>query len=270
MRDFLFGSEELLDKNAYECLEKEYIPGILPCRWVRWNSMIQLVYFTESLTSISDMADELTLDELRTVGNEIIDYDVRLEEQMDLSAENVVWDLDTIYLDEDFQVHIICLPAVIPIESLDSKIYIKRVYAVLNDLFSLHEDGRFICRQIDAQSEKDPSDWDSLRAVIEIREPKEDETITLRGINTPEPVVFEIGHEEFVLGSDDTVDGCLKYESISPVHALIGWNEISFYIEDMGSEQGTYLNDVQLSPNRQTPFGRGIIIRFGDHTFTVE
>ena len=270
MRDFLFGSEELLDKNAYECLEKEYIPGILPCRWVRWNSMIQLVYFTESLTSISEMADELTLDELRTVGNEIIDYVVRLEEQMDLSAENVVWDLDTIYLDEDFQVHIICLPAVIPIESLDSKIYIKRVYAVLNDLFSLHEDGRFICRQIDAQSEKDPSDWDSLRAVIEIREPKEDETITLRGINTPEPVVFEIGHEEFVLGSDDTVDGCLKYESISPVHALIGWNEISFYIEDMGSEQGTYLNDVQLSPNLQTPFGRGSIIRFGDHTFTVE
>ena len=270
MKDFLFNSEELLDKKALEGLEKEYIPGILPCKWVRWNSMIQLVYFTEEMTSINEMADELTLDDLRTIANEILDYVVKLEGQTDLSLENVVWDLDSIYLDEDYQVHIICLPATIHPETLESRIYVKRVYAILSDLFQLKEEGYFVYRQIEAQQEKNASDWEALRRAVERREPVEDESLTLRGINTPEPFVFSIGHDEFIIGSDETVDGYMNYPSISPVHARIGWNDISFFVEDLGSEEGTCLNDVRLAQNSQIPIGRGSILKFGEYTFIVE
>ena len=270
MRDFLFNSEELLDKNALMCLEKEMIPGILTCRWVRWNNMIQLVYFTDTLQSVNEKADELSLDDLRKIANDILEYVIRLESQMDLSLENVVWDLDTIYLDDFFQAHIICLPAVLPVEVLESKIYVKRVYAVLTDLFSLKENGAFVCRQIESQQEKDPSDWQALQQAIERREPKEDENITIRGINTPDPVSFEIRHEDFIIGSDETVDGYLGYPSISPTHAMVGWNEISFYIQDLGSENGTFLNEVRLPEGVQIPFGGGSILKFGDYTFNVE
>lgn len=271
MRDFLFQSEELLDKRALECLNQEVIPGILPCRWVRWNSMIQLVYFTDSLVSINEMAEELTLDELRHIAGEILDYVVNMEAQMDLSLENVVWDLDTIYLDEDYQVHIICLPAVIPVEALDSKIYVKRVYAVLSDLFSLkEEEGSFLCRQIDAQQEKGAANWEELREVLLMQEPSDDETILLRGINTPEPVSFVIGHGEFIIGSDEAADGCLALSSISHQHARIGWNDISFYLEDLNSAAGTYLNEVPLAPGSQVPIGQGSILKFGECTFIVE
>ncbi len=270
MRDFLFNSEELLDKNALENLERETIPGILPCRWVRWNSMIQLVYFTDELTRVSEMMEELTLDDLRKIGIEILEYVSRLENQMTLSIENVVWDLDTVYVDDGIQAHLICLPAVLPIEALESKIYIKRVYALLNDLFSQKEGGGFVCRQIEAQREKEASDWGALAEAIERREPDDEEGLLIRGINTPEPVSFHIGHEEFVLGSEDGVDGYLNYPSISASHALVGWNDISFYIQDLESENGTYLNDVQLPENSPTPFGRGSILKLGDYTFNVE
>ncbi len=270
MRDFLFKSEEILDRNALDILDKETIPGILPCKWLRWNSMIQLVYFTDNLESINEAREKLTFEDLRMIADEILELVINLESQMDLSLENVVWDLDTIYLDQVYAVHLICLPAVIPVEALESKIYIKRVYAILNDLFSGREDTEFVCRQIEAQREKGAADWEALRNAISFNEPKEDDTITMRGINTPEPIEFVIGHEEFVIGSDETVDGYLNYPSISPIHATVGWNDISYYIEDAGSESGTYLNDVKLSQNNQIPFGSGSIVKFGDYTFNVE
>lgn len=270
MRDFLFHSEELLDKNALLFLEKESIPGILPCRWVRWNSMIQLVYFTDNLTPLSQQIDEMTIDELRGVGKDIIDYIKAIEEQMDLSPENIVWDTDSIYLDEDGQVYLICLPAVIPVESLESKIYVKRLYSVLNDIFMRSADGDFVCRQIEAQRKKDTENWDELKDAIDREEPSDAEALTLRSINAPDPVEFIVEHADFIIGSDETVDGYLDLPGISAEHALIGWNEISFYVRDLCSESGTYLNDVQIQPEIDVPLGSGSILKFGDYTFNVE
>ena len=270
MRDFFFHSEELLDKNALAFLEKENIPGILPCRWVRWNSMIQLVYFNDNLVPLSHKVDEMTLDELRDVGKDIIDYIKAIEEQMDLSPENIVWDMDSIYLDEDYQVYMICLPAVIPLESLESKIYVKRLYSILNDIFMRCPTGDFVCRQIEAQRVKDTENWDELKEAIDRQEPDDVETLVLRSINAPEPVEFTIEHSDFIIGSDETVDGYLALPGISPEHARIGWNEVSFFVQDLGSEQGTYLNDVQIQPEIDVPLGSGSILKFGDYTFNVE
>lgn len=270
MRDFLFHSEELLDKNALDFLEKENIPGILPCRWVRWNNMIQLVYFTDNLVSLSQKIDELSLYELRDIGKDIVDYIKAIEKQMDLSPENIVWDTDSIYLDEDGQVYLICLPAVIPVESLESKIYVKRLYSVLNDIFMRSADGDFVCRQIEAQRKKDTENWDELKDAIDREEPKDVEKLVLRSINAPDPVEFTIEHADFIIGSDETVDGYLALPGIDPEHALVGWNEISFYVRDLGSETGTYLNDVQIQPEIDIPLGSGSILKFGDYTFNVE
>ena len=270
MRDFLFHSEELLDKNALEFLEKENIPGILPCRWVRWNSMIQLVYFTDNLVSLSQKADELSLNELREIGKDIIGYVKAIGTHMELSPENIVWDIDSIYLDEDYQVYLICLPAVLPVESLESKIYVKRLYSILIDVFTRNVDGDIVCRQIEAQRKKDIENWDGLKEALDRKDPEDVEKLVLKSINAPEPVEFIIEHSDFIIGSDETVDGYLNLPGISPEHARIGWNEISFYVQDLGSVQGTYLNDVQIQPEIDVPLGSGSILKFGDYTFNVE
>ncbi len=270
MRDFLFHSEEVLDKDALAFLESENIPGILPCTWVRWNSMIQLVYFNNNLEPLSTKLEELSLDELKKIGKEIIDYVIEIEKQNYLSPENVVWETESIYLDEELQVYLICLPAVIPIESLESKIYVKRLYSVLNDIFDRNKEGDFVCRQIEAQREKNISNWDELKNAIDKQEPKDIDGLVLRSINAPEPVEFIIEHTDFIVGSDVTVDGYLNLSGISPEHALIGWNEISFYVRDLGSEGGTYLNNVRIEEKIEVPIGSGSILKFGDYTFNVE
>ncbi len=271
MRDFLFNSEELLDKTALEYLENEETPGILPCKWVRWNSMIQLVYFTEGLRSITNASEGISFETLKKVGIEILDYVRKIEDIMELSVENVIWDLDSIYTDEAEQVYLICLPAVLPVEVLESRIYVKRIYSLLEELFKLSPEGETVCRQIEYLQEKDPGNWDELREAMERPPLKDDDRIILRSINLPEPVVFVVGHDDFFIGSDDAgVDGFLEMPGISPLHALIGWNDISFFIQDLNSESGTFLNDHQIPAMTHVPFGTGSIIRFGDCTFNVE
>ena len=270
MRDFFFHSEELLDKNALAFMESESVPGILPCRWVRWNSMIQLVYFTDNLVPLSECASGMTLDELRDIGKDIIDYVKALEARMDISLENVVWDTDSIYVDEECQAYLICLPAVISSESLESKIYVKRLYSVLNDIFMYNSDGEFVCRQIEAQREKNIAGWDELKEAVDRRETDTDETLVLRSINAPESIVFEIPQSDFIIGSGENADGRTELPGIADEHVLIGWNEISFFVRDFGSENGTYLNDVRIQPETDVPIGSGSVLKFGDYTFNVE
>ena len=271
MRDFLFNSEEVLDKSALEYLEQEEIPGILPCKWIRWNNMIQLVYFTDGLKSITDISEGISFDTIKKVGLEIVDYVKQLEETDELSIENVIWDLESIYIDDAEQAYLICLPAVLPDDVLESKIYIKRVYSLLVELFKLNPEGDFTCRQIEYQQEKDEGNWPVLREVLERPALKDDDKITLRSVNLPEPLVFTIGHEEFFIGSDEGgVDGCIDMPEVNPLHALIGWNDISFFVQDLNTTTGTFLNDIRITPMTHVPFGTGSILRFGDCTFNVE
>ena len=272
MRDFLLNSEGLLDRFAVSCMEDARQDGLLPCRWIRFNDRIKLGYFTEGYRVLTDEREKYTIDELCEVGIRLLERIENLESYPQISLENVVWDDDSIYLDRQKNVFLICLPAVIPEETLRSQIYIKRVYALLVELFE-GRNAEEIIRQIDYQQKKHFGNWASLREVLERAMVDDDEdTLILRSINTPTPLRFVIGHNDFLIGTDaGEVSGVITdVETVSPVHALIGWNEIGHFIIDKGSEGGTFVNDQQITPNIEVPIGKGTVLRFADCTFNVE
>ena len=272
MREFFLNSQELLDVNALNLMNREEIPGILPCSVVNWNERIQLCYFVDDMKTLADKRRDLTLDELTDVCSSVLSTLSSIESFPDLSAENVSWDMDSIYLDEENDVYLVCLPAVLPLEALESRIYIKRVYALMEEIFQGIDGGEIICQKTDAVKNRSFGDWIALKDALSSRAAVEEDTIILKSVNTPEPFVFEIGHDEFYIGTDpEKCKGCiLGAVSVSPVHALIDWNDISYYIQDLNSREGTYLNDIKLTPQNQVPFGKGSIIKFAECTFTVE
>ena len=272
MREFLLNSEELLDKDALAYIAREEIPGILPCSWTKWNERVQLVYFLDGLTPLSKKREELSLEELCEVCKWVLDLLMKIESGMMLSPENVSWDMDSIYLDEENQVNIICLPAVLPIEVLESRIYIKRVYALMEEILTPKEGGDVICRHIETLKNRSFGDWVALKNTLVARTPIDEEVLTLRSVNTSTPFVFKIGHDDFVIGPDpDACQGCIYGAlSVSPVHAMIGWNDISYYVMDLDSREGTFLNDIKLQPQTQIPIGKGSVLRFAECTFSVE
>ena len=272
MREFILNSEELLDREAYHFLETGEDKGLLPCTWIRFNDKIKLFYFTDGCEVLGDRLNDMDLDEICRVGKEILERIKDLEGFSAISLENLVWDVDSIYLNGSGQVFLLCLPAVIPAESLTSQIYLKRVYAILEEMLEHTEGGAEVCRQIEFQKERAFGNWKSLQDALERRMPEEDEEIVLKSVNTPEALTFQIGHEEFRLGSDaEQADGIISgVNTISPLHAIVGWNEISFYVMDMDSANGTFVNDQKIAPRSQVPIGKGSVLRFADCTFNVE
>ncbi|MCF0145783.1 MAG: FHA domain-containing protein [Eubacterium sp.] len=273
MREFLLNSEEQLDKRAIACLQEEgRNDALFPCSWVYYNNRIKVVCFPDGCITLREILPELTLDQSCDVAKAIVQQVGMLEDSNTLSPENVIWDQESIYLDGHYRVHMICMPAVLPEESLNSQIYVKRVYALIQEIVSSKDGGDIVSRQIMHQQESDPGDWKKLEEALGRRAPKEDEALVLKSINTPETLTFRIGHQTFRIGSShEDADGVLSgLETISPIHAEIGWNEIYFYVRDLGSANGTYVNNHRLMPGIDVPIGEGTVLRFAEYTFSVE
>ncbi len=275
MRDFLLNSEELLDKHALELIRKEGASaGLFACSWVHYNERVKIVFYTDDRKPLSEQIAEFSLDEVCRIGQSILRNVLELQKYPEISPENVVWDQESIYVDEERNAHLICLPAIIPQESRQSDIYAKRLYALLEDMVSEKDGGDFVYRQIEYQKEKAFGDWNGLITTLGLREHDDSDgsSIVLKSINTPEPLTFYVRRENFKIGTDPgEADGFIKgVETVDPVHAVIGWNEINYYVTDMNSENGTYVNDQRIAPGTEVPIGEGTVLRFADYTFNVE
>lgn len=273
MREFLLNSKDQLDEEAVAFLREEGEEyGLFPCSWLYYNSRIKVTCFPDSHRSLHELLPELDLDATCNVAKRILRRIRELERCRGISLENVVWDQDSIYLDEQRQVKMICLPAIVPEDALHNQIYGKRVYALLQEIISKKEDGDIVCRQISHMQENAPEDWEALESALDRRMPKEDEMLILKSINTPKTLTFYVRRELFRIGSDPAeVEGLIQgVESVSPIHAEIGWNEINYYVRDLNSENGTFVNNQQIAPLIEVPIGEGTVLRFAECTFNVE
>ena len=52
-------------------------------------------------------------------------------------------------------------------------------------------------------------------------------------------------------------------QRVSRPHALLEWVEGSWFVRDLNSTNGTYLNETQLVPQQLVPLSEGAILRFG-------
>ncbi len=78
------------------------------------------------------------------------------------------------------------------------------------------------------------------------------------------PAVFP-----FVIGSlEYGVDGYVEDESVSRFHARLELTGDQYYVMDLNSEQGTFINEKKLMPEGRYPVQFGDKIRFGRVTFS--
>ncbi|MDO4491467.1 MAG: FHA domain-containing protein [Lachnospiraceae bacterium] len=272
MKEFLINSENLLNKEALRFLREDSAEDLIPCRWIRFNDKIKLAYFEEGYTSLTTVIRSMTLEQLCEIGTRLLKLVLRLENTELLTPENLTLDTDSIYIGEDHSLHCIYVPVELPEESLLNPIYIKRIYAILEEMCEAVSEGADIWRRMEYEKANNPGGWKELVGILDDPYAETSNMIYLKGINTPTEVVFQVGQEEFLIGSDrNSVDGFIAAENeISPVHARIFWDENGFSVMDMDSAGGTYVNDQRIDPMTKVRFGFGSILRFAEYTFSVE
>ncbi|MCQ2501171.1 MAG: FHA domain-containing protein [Lachnospiraceae bacterium] len=272
MKEFLINSEHLLNRDSLRYLKVNQSADLIPCKWIRFNEKIKLVYFEEEYSSLATVMRTLTLEQLCSIGSDLLKLVIRLENCEEVTPENLMLATDSIYIGEEASVHCVYVPVELPEESLANPIYVKRFYALLEELCDTVEEGADIWRRIEYEKANNPGNWSAILGILDDPYAETNNMIYLKGINTPGEVVFQIGQEEFIIGSDkNQVDGFIDAEDvISPVHARISWDENGFFVTDMDSLGGTYVNDQKIEPMTKVKVGFGSVLRFADYTFSVE
>lgn len=73
----------------------------------------------------------------------------------------------------------------------------------------------------------------------------------------------------FLLGRIEKCDFVMNDFSISREHAKINVEEGKFFITDLGSTNGTWINGIRLEPHLRTPLPLDVNIAFGRYEFTI-
>ena len=77
-----------------------------------------------------------------------------------------------------------------------------------------------------------------------------------------------IEKDSFILGNEaGEVDGCITGKSVSRIHARISREDGSYYLEDMNSTNGTYLNGEQLEYRQKEKLTARDRVMFGMEEF---
>jgi two-component system cell cycle response regulator len=111
----------------------------------------------------------------------------------------------------------------------------------------------------DSKNSKKPGDGDITRVInpatdtlkidLELAKATDPVLILIRG--TPQGKKYSLkGQRKFVLGRDKTADIQLDDANVSRQHAQITFENDKIYIEDLGSRNGTFLNDETIGGTR--------------------
>jgi hypothetical protein len=84
--------------------------------------------------------------------------------------------------------------------------------------------------------------------------------ITIEG---QEPVVFKLAQSQTVFGSAPDCDLVVEAQGVAPHHLSVQMEGDQFFVMDLGSESGSFMNDAQLMPGQRAEFTSFFPIHLG-------
>ena len=98
------------------------------------------------------------------------------------------------------------------------------------------------------------------------------QSMRLVAVNTPLPFELKVNRDEFTIGRKESqVDGLISFNKmIGRVHCKVNYIKGSYYITDLQSANGTYVNKARITPNEPCRIENGDIVRLANSEFRVE
>jgi pSer/pThr/pTyr-binding forkhead associated (FHA) protein len=108
--------------------------------------------------------------------------------------------------------------------------------------------------------------WRDLKRQAEILAASQSPPLTL--VVKEEQVTFHFTKPEIILGRDPTCDATLVDKTVSTEHARLSYHHNQWWLEDLGSTNGTFLNEEPVTfPNVVTT---GDLLRCGQVVLSIQ
>lgn len=276
---YLLKSNEAFYDIGFRVMKNQDKGCLLTCHRLKYNGKIKLVYFTEDMIPLDQKLLELDVDHIGVLLANLFAAIKEIEGNGFLSVSCVESRLERIYVDHRTSaVKLIYLPVNLAARerstgTFESEIRAQLVRAMRNIRLADHPkvqsvianlmDGTLRLEEV-ARRVKSCQVTD-MGANVE----NTDEThgMTLRAVNGD--VMFSITKPEFTIGKNAArCDGAIPGNpAVSRVHCKVICKEGEYYLVDMGSSNGTYLDQKRVTEARPQRIENGSRIRIADMEF---
>lgn len=290
----------LNDDSAFALTEfkvlKSQSKHFIKCSKVKYNGKIKFIYFTAMSKSLRNMIPSLDSDTFLTIIANLLNCIIEIKNNGFLDCENLDLSFDKVFVNQNtLEISLIYLPvnnADKDLASFENEFrteIIKLITSVpaftgekmarvcgylSNGTLSLNQVYKSICSEIKGSATSFEPDFDrekdtgnSNKHVI-FKQP----SLHFYSLNAPVDINFNIDVPEFIIGKNPAqVNGVISFnKAISRVHCKISYQNNSYFITDLGSANGTYVNKSHLAAQHPQKIKSGDTIRLANSDFKIE
>lgn len=288
---YLLNDNSLFMLSGYKVLKSQEKGHFVRVSKLLYNGKIKFTYFTEEAVSFKSIVPSLSCDSFITVLANLMSSVVDIVRNGFLNISNVNMEFNRIYINPStLSVSFIYFPVaerlsgttVLRMPALDElrTNLIKLITSApnlvtkrLNDVCEWLADGNLTFEDVYQKicGKKGGSDPLDEPAVFPVSYGSRQPEMKISTANAPERITLRVNKPEYVIGKNPmAVDGCLSFNNaISRVHCKIIWRNGAYYVEDLKSANGTYVNQHRLKPNQLQMLKDGSILRLANSDFIV-
>lgn len=290
---YILREPELFSVTEYRVLKSQDSNRLIKCSMDEYNGKTKLIYRTRGYQSLSELRTQFDENRLKSAICELILAVFEVEENGFLHCGNLDISLDRMYMEnESSSIGMVYLPLnggiydfasfekelktriaelISGIQNIDlaeakyilelladKKLQLKEIYKIL------HEDVKGK-NSNKSNAEAKPKNLHRTAA-------KNSRALFLYCTDNSGKFTLKMTGDEFVVGKNPSkVDGVISFnKAISRVHCKFVYDGGQYYIIDLGSANGTFINNKRISPQTRIAVKDGDSVRLANSNFIIE
>lgn len=260
---------------GFKILNKQQGKGLLPAMRVFHNGQMKLIYRTEACVSLNEWMKKKEKDKVRQVVKRLTDTVLAMKTNGFLQAANLVLEPEMVFIDESsYQTYMIVLPLGNRAgqqgwekKYVDLLRLISRETGEKMDFLELDNvSAEYIARSLEfegVEKKKENFSDGKIRGVKKQDTPRGHETLILEYVEGGLLRQLTVNSEEYVIGKSPLMaNGVIGgISTISRKHCKIIRTDMGFQVMDLGSLNGTYVNQIKVREGEKAALKAGDVLR---------
>ena len=288
---YILQSEELFYDIGFRVMKNLQNDVLLPCYKAKHNGKNEFIYFTDHLVSIEDKIRSMETEKTVTMLSSLFQAICKVEENGFINVSCVDNRLDRIYVEEGTnKIKLIYLPIVYSTIQNDKSTFENEVRtrlikilgemtgdenARIHNLIYILMDGTLKMEELakkireDSRGVKKTVEADNNSQLVRNEDRQNRKGRTLELISVDGNVKFRINKNEFIIGkSIEMAEGVIQGNpAVSRKHCNVILRNQEYYIQDLGSVNGTFVDGIRISCQEVMQIRQGSSIMIADMQF---
>jgi pSer/pThr/pTyr-binding forkhead associated (FHA) protein len=279
--------------TEYKVLHAQRDNGFLKCLKTYYNGKVQLFYLTESFVPLNSLLFRLNPDSFLTFVSGLLGTIIDVKNNGFLSCMNIDLSYQHIFVDpKTLKVSLVYIPVgqhlfsdyasfenklrisliklISEVQQLSSPSTVNLKNDLQNGSMSIEDiaagfGGHAPVNRAQNRTQSVPGTKSNHQSAARV-------SMKLISLNPGAAMEIAVTKPEFVIGKKaSAVDGVVSFNRmISRIHCKITQKQSTFFIEDLQSVNGTYVNGKRLSPHAPTVIKHGDIVSLANSDFQVK